>query len=280
MERLKLGIIGLDSTHFDAFYKIIKGNKVKLDIFYLYDDSIEVRERRVMEYPELRNYFHDEPYSCDCFMILNRFGDDHLKAFNKVAAFGKPTFIDKPIANNFKNAKEIYELAKSYKTPITSHSPLEFSNEFYEAKSIYKRLLENQDSATIIFSGPRECNDLGDDPRLKSALFYGIHLSELLSNMLSDNSIKSIASTNDQRTTLLIKDEMLTFYIDLYSNGNEFYNITFYNNDIGFKSIDIKLDGSYYDDFVSHLINFFQKSDNYHNNEKSLNAMKILEEVI
>lgn len=283
MESLKLGILGLDSTHFDAFYKIIKSTKIQLDIFYLFDESNKVKKTRVSEYPELKIFFNNDPDKCDCFMVLNRFGEDHLKAFERIVSFGKPTFIDKPISNNFQNASKIFKLAKDHNTPITSHSPLEFSDEFYEAQSIYKEIITSKQKTAIIFSGPSECNDLGDDPRLKNALFYGIHLSEMLSSLISEKAIdkiEKISNTNDQRTTISFKNGEVSFFIDLYSEGSEFYNITFYNNIMGHKSIDIKLDGSYYDKFVSHLIGFFQQRAHIKPSKKSLNAMKILNEAI
>ena len=128
-------------------------------------------------------------------MIMNRFGDDHIRSFKEIARFGKPTFIDKPIASSLQEAIEISKIAKEFNTPITSHSPLEFSKEFNEIKVTYRKMIESKEKSILIFSGPAECNDIGDDPRFKSPLFYGIHLSEMLSNICSDDLKKKLPYT-------------------------------------------------------------------------------------
>jgi len=55
--------------------------------------------------------------------------DDHLKLCREVLPLGKPTAIDKALAFNLKDAKEIVELANRHNTPITSSSALAFAVE-------------------------------------------------------------------------------------------------------------------------------------------------------
>jgi len=55
--------------------------------------------------------------------------DDHLKLCREVLPFGKPTAIDKALAFNLRDAKEIVKLAKRHNTPITSSSALAFAVE-------------------------------------------------------------------------------------------------------------------------------------------------------
>tara|TARA_B100000242_G_C43055068_1_gene493593 strand:+ start:3604 stop:4446 length:843 start_codon:yes stop_codon:yes gene_type:complete len=280
MENLKLGILGLDSTHFDAFLEIFRNENIQLDLVFLRDDSSKVIERRISEYPELEDLFSEEPSICDCFMIMNRFGDDHIRSFKEIARFGKPTFIDKPIASSLQEAIEISKIAKEFNTPITSHSPLEFSKEFNEIKVTYRKMIESKEKSILIFSGPAECNDIGDDPRFKSPLFYGIHLSEMLSNICSDDLKKETPIHLDNRYILPFKSGLNDIFIDLYKNGPEFYCISIYNNKLGFKSYEINLNGSYYTDYVEFLLKFFKNDVETEFSKKSLRALSFLDEVI
>lgn len=58
--------------------------------------------------------------------------DNHPKLCRDVLPFGKPTAIDKALAFNLADAKEIVELANRHNTPITSSSALAFAVELEE----------------------------------------------------------------------------------------------------------------------------------------------------
>ena len=281
MEPLKLGVLGLDSTHFDAFYKIFSNNSSEIKIFYIQDNSEEVMRRRLNEFPELSQCAtNSRAIQCDCFMVLNRFGDAHLESLERVISFNKPIFIDKPISDNINTTKSIVELAKKYKTPITSHSPLEFSKELQDLSIYLKESLIENTQNTLILSGPLECNDLGDDPRLKSPLFYGIHLSEILSFLIQGRDYKISSEINSERSSIFINIDNNNFIIDLYANGAEFYNMSNYNNKDGYVNFNINLDGSYYSAFYRFLLNFFKGKVETNYASKSLEAMKIIDEVM
>ncbi len=53
----------------------------------------------------------------------------HLEYASKVLPFGKPTYIDKTFAPDFKTAKEIFEIAQRYNTPFFSTSALRYASE-------------------------------------------------------------------------------------------------------------------------------------------------------
>ena len=47
MEPIKLGVLGLDSTHFDAFYKIFLDNRSEIILKYIQDNSEQVLKERI-----------------------------------------------------------------------------------------------------------------------------------------------------------------------------------------------------------------------------------------
>jgi hypothetical protein len=281
MEPLKLGVLGLDSTHFDAFYKIFSNNSSEIKIFYIQDNSEKVMIKRLEQFPELNQCTNNSRITeCDCYMVLNRFGDAHLESLERVASFNKPIFIDKPISDSINTTMAIVEMAKKYNTPITSHSPLEFSKELQKLNILIKDNLAENTQNTLIISGPLECNDLGDDPRLKSPLFYGIHLSEMLSFFIQGRDYEISSSTSSFRSSIFIKIDKQNFIIDLYPDGEEFYNLSNYNNKNGYVNFTINLDGSYYSDFYKFLLSFFKGKVETNYALKSLEAMKIIDEVM
>ncbi len=279
MEPLKLGILGLDSTHFDAFYEIFTEKQFEIEVFFLHENSSKVIERRLTEFPELKDCIDSSRAElCDCFMVLNRFGDAHLASLEKVISFKKPIFIDKPISDSLETTYNISRLAKKYNTPITSHSPLEFSQELSNLKDYLNIVIDLEN--TLILSGPLECNDLGDDPRLKSPLFYGIHLTEIISSIIGKRNYTISSKVNVERSSIYIKMDNHNFIIDLYPNGAEFYNMSNYNNKDGYVNFNIVLDGSYYERFYEFLVNFFHNKTQTNYGYKSVNAMKIINEVL
>ena len=66
----------------------------------------------------------------------------------------------------------------------------------------------------------------------------------------------------------------------MYANGAEFYNMSNYNNKDGYVNFNINLDGSYYSAFYRFLLNFFKGKVETNYASKSLEAMKIIDEVM
>ena len=265
----------------DAFYKIFLDNRSELILNYIQDNSEKVLKERLDKYPELRNCVcKSNLETCDAFMVLNRFADDHLDSLKKILNFKKPVFIDKPISDDLESTLKIINLAKENQVPITSHSPLEFCSELKDIKKQFENNKKNSIKSLVTLSGPIECNDLGDDPRLKSPLFYGIHITEILSLILGNNKYKTRSECLNERSSIFIESDSLRFIVDLYPNGAEFYNLSVYNISEGWINYNIKLDGSYYSEFYRFLINFFRNKVETNYANKSLNAMKIINEVL
>lgn len=281
MEPIKLGVLGLDSTHFDAFYNIFLDNRSEIIVKYIQENSEQVLKERIDKYTELSNCVcKSNLETCDAFMVLNRFAEDHLNSFKKILNFKKPVFIDKPISEDLDSTIKIINLAKENQVPITSHSPLEFCTELKDIQKQIENNKKNSIKTLVNLSGPIECNDLGDDPRLKSPLFYGIHITEILSLIIGDKKYKTTSMCLDERSSIFIESDSLRFIVDLYPNGAEFYNLSIYNISEGWMNYNIKLDGSYYSEFYRFLINFFQNKVETNYANKSLNAMKIINEVL
>lgn len=149
---IRIGIIGLDTSHVTAFTRILNDSSAKDHIpgakvvAAVKDSSPDIKasysrvEKFTAEligkwgvklYPNVKELCKQ----VDAIMIENVDGRPHLKhAFNVIKS-GKPLYIDKPLAGTFADCKKIYHLAKQHKVPIFSSSSLRFSKSTLAARA-------------------------------------------------------------------------------------------------------------------------------------------------
>lgn len=140
--QIRIGIIGLDTSHALEFTKLLNGpdNKEFQDFrivaAYPYGSkTIKTSYERIPKYidgvkecgVEIVPSISDLLKKVDCVMLETNDGNLHLEQALEVFKSGEIMFIDKPIAANLSHAIAIFELAKKYNVPIFSSSPLRFS---------------------------------------------------------------------------------------------------------------------------------------------------------
>jgi predicted dehydrogenase len=115
----------------------------------------------------------------DLVMICNRYGDDHPIPARVALQAGRPTFIDKPLANDFSDVRALVQLAAETGAPLMSCSALRYAPEVLD---LNPRLPSFGTLSCAVCSGPAS----GDfpSPRAKHPYFYGIHPVELLHTLL------------------------------------------------------------------------------------------------
>ena len=149
---IRIGIIGLDTSHVTAFTRILNDSSAKdyipgARVVAAFKDSspdIKASYSRVEKFTaELTGKWGVKLYpnvkelckQVDAIMIENVDGRPHLKHAFKVIKSGKPLYIDKPLAGTFADCKKIYHLAKQHKVPIFSSSSLRFSKSTLAARA-------------------------------------------------------------------------------------------------------------------------------------------------
>ena len=151
-EDLRIGMVGLDTSHVTAFTRIlndtsakdhIRGGKV---VAAVKDSSPDVESSytRVEKYTaELTEKWGVKLYPTvtelcrhvDAVMIENVDGRPHLKHATDVINAGKPLFIDKPLAGTLEDCVKIYRLAKQHNVPVFSSSSLRFAKATLAARA-------------------------------------------------------------------------------------------------------------------------------------------------
>jgi len=149
---IKVGIVGLDTSHVIAFTKAINDPSDKdhvegLRVVAAYkggSPDVEESWRRVDKYTEELHdkwkieIVNDIPALCrqvDVVLLESVDGRRHLEQVKPVFAARKPVFVDKPLAGSYKDAKEIADLGKAAGVPWFTASSLRFWSETARLKN-------------------------------------------------------------------------------------------------------------------------------------------------
>lgn len=210
MEDLKIGMIGLDTSHATAFTKLlndprnpyqVKGGKVVMafpvgssdfDLSYTRIDKIT---EEVKQYgAKIVDSIEEVAEHCDAILVESVDGRVHLEQVSKLAGFKKPIFIDKPLCLHSSDAKKIEEESRRYNTPIMSSSALRFAESLRNALSIQER--GNIMGADCF--GPIKLVETQP-----GYFWYGIHTIEMLFTILGSGA-KSVRMVANLDSDLII----------------------------------------------------------------------------
>ena len=106
---------------------------------------------------------------CDAIMLEINDAAYHLEYMEKVAALGKPVFLDKPMADNTANGRAIAKLVAANNLRFCSGSSLRCVAEVAAARA-----------AIPTPKSARVCGPLGKAPAGSSIVWYGVHAFEML----------------------------------------------------------------------------------------------------
>jgi hypothetical protein len=203
---IRVGMIGLDTSHAPAFTKILHdpANHYPVRVVAAVAHSspdIESSHTRVDGYIEtmtkdygVKMYETIEAMlpEVDVVMIESVDGRPHLAQATPGIIAGKPTFIDKPVAASLEDAIAIFELAKKYRTPVWSCSNLR-----YNAGVVKAATADVGDVAAVISYGPASLEEHHLD-----LAWYGIHPTEALFTVIG-TGCESVVRTHTGGTDVV-----------------------------------------------------------------------------
>lgn len=138
---LRVGIIGLDTSHSTAFAKLLNTDETSeyggYKVVAAYPQGskdIESSVRRIPGYTEevkklgvhISGSIKELLDQTDVILLETNDGRLHLEQALEVFKAGKTVFIDKPVAASLADAIAIYEAAEKYKVPMFSASSLRY----------------------------------------------------------------------------------------------------------------------------------------------------------
>ena len=140
---VRIGMIGLDTSHCLAFTKLLNDPKAAADIagfrvvavYPKGSPDIESSTSRVPKYTEeikklgvrIVDDLDELVGQVDAILLETNDGRPHLEQIIPALKAGLPVFVDKPIAGSLTDAVAMFELGRHFKTPLFCSSSLRFS---------------------------------------------------------------------------------------------------------------------------------------------------------
>jgi len=259
---LKIGVIGLDTSHAIEFAKLFNDPADENHIpgahivcaFPGGSPDVVLSASRVKGFTEqmrtkygvkIVSTIDEVVKASDAIMILSVDGRTHLAQAKQVFGSGKPVFIDKPLGGNLAQVLEITELAKKTDTPLFSASSLRYTSGLAKLKTQkIGRMLG------AISYGPAHI-----EPHHPDFYFYGIHATEALFTLMGPGCI-SVSRTHTQDSDVVtgVWKDGRTGVVYGFREGKSVYRVTVF----GTKGVYDQEDGKDYSGLITHVLTFFR----------------------
>ncbi len=261
-EDLKVGMIGLDTSHVVAFTKLLNdagdpqhvaGAKV-VAAFKGGSPDLKDSATRVDGYTkDLQEKYGVRIYDSieamckdvDAVMLESVDGRPHLEQVKPVIAAGKPVFVDKPMAGSLHDVIEIFRLAREANVPC-------FSASSYRYYASLTGLLKQD------FGEVRSCISIGPchlEPHHPDLFWYGVHPTEALFTVMGAGC-ESVVRTSTPDTDVATgtwKDGRVGVLYGIRTSGTPHKVIVF-----GSKSVVEQENSGDYAPLVAEVVKFFQ----------------------
>jgi predicted dehydrogenase len=208
---LKIGMIGLDTSHVTAFADILNNTANPHHVagatvtaaFPGGSPDFPLSANRVKGFTDtLRDKYNVKMLESidavaaqsDIVFIESVDGRVHLEQFRQVVKHKKPVFIDKPFTVNGDEAAEIFKLAKSAGVPVMSASSLRYGDEFAAVCKAKRATLRGFDAY-----GP-----MSIEPTQGGLFWYGIHTVEMIVTAMGPDAVEVRAYSNENHDTATI----------------------------------------------------------------------------
>lgn len=191
MAELKIGLVGLDTSHVTAFASLLNdpgnanhvpGGKVVAAYpggskdFELSWSRVEgfTRTLRDKYQVEMKDSPEAVAGAVDLLFITSVDGRVHREQFERTVKFKRPTFIDKPLTVSVDDAEAIVRVANAEKVPVMSCSSLRYAQPLVEAVGGRRPDVLGCDTF-----GP-----LSEVPTQPGLFFYGVHAVDMLVSVM------------------------------------------------------------------------------------------------
>jgi Oxidoreductase family, NAD-binding Rossmann fold len=259
---LRIGMIGLDTSHVTAFTKLLNDTESKAHIpggkvvaaFKGGSDDIKSSYERVDKFTkQLQDQFGVKIVDSieelctlvDVVLLESVDGRPHLKQVIPVFKAGKPVFIDKPVAGSLKDAIEIFRLAKEYKVPC-------FSSSSYRYYPSMTNLLK-EDVGEI--RGAISYGPCSLEPTHPDLFWYGVHATEALFAAMG-TGCETVVRTHTENTDVVtgVWSGGRVGTLRGLRNAKTPHRVTLF----GTKAVADQQGGGSYDQLVMQIMEFFK----------------------
>jgi predicted dehydrogenase len=278
---LKLGMIGLDTSHVIAFAKVlhdtkdpnhVPGGKI-VAAYKGGSPDLESSASRVDGYTEqLQKEYGVEIVDSieqlctmvDAVLLMSVDGRPHLEQVRPVFAAGKRVFIDKPLAGSLEDAIAIAELGKKHNVPWFTSS----SYRYYDGMRTLKATDVGEVRGAISY-GPCHL-----EPTHPDLFWYGVHPTEALYTIMGTGceSVTCVKTEEFHVATGVWKDGRVGTLYGLRT-GAAPHKVTVF----GSKAVAEQVEDGNYAPLVAEIIKFFQSGEPPIQPEESIEMFAFME---
>ena len=192
--------------------------------------------------------------TCDYLMVLYPDNPERkLDVIKRAIPFKKPVFVDKTFVDSFEEAKQVFELAKQFGTPLFTSSSLRYADEVVA--------LENPESLLVIAPSVH----LSD---------YWIHPLEIVVSKMGPNALRAKLSRSGVHNMLSIAyPENRSALIVIAEGGNA--QDFFVSGNGKFKQNLVRCVSSYFENEMKDILRFFKEKNPSFSYLETLEAMKL-----
>jgi len=192
---IKVAVIGLDTSHSVELPRLMQSSDcpknqrvpglkaiscLRFETPYQNREGLDKRQKQLEQWGVKVTENIDEALKgCDAIMLEINDGSLHLEYFKKVAALGKPVFLDKPLAMSLADGRAVIELMRQHNTKVWSGSSIPFCPPL--AKTL-------KDAGKI--QRAHVFGALGKAPAGDSLVWYGVHSFETLQRIMGRGAAK------------------------------------------------------------------------------------------
>ncbi|WP_028547409.1 Gfo/Idh/MocA family protein [Paenibacillus sp. UNC451MF] len=210
-KKINIGMIGLDTSHAPAFAELLNdprhpyhiagspvtvaypGGSPDFELSYSRVGGFTAKLRDDLGV-QIVETIKEVAERSDAIMLLSVDGRVHLEQFKKLAAYGKPVFIDKPFAVSSADAVAMAKIASEHSIPLMSCSSVRYAQGLSEATA-------DDAKGGIIGAdcyGPMELQ-----PTQPGLFWYGIHTADMLYAVMGRGCKEVKAFTNDDHDEIV-----------------------------------------------------------------------------
>ena len=185
MSEMKIGMVGLDTSHVTGFADCFNLPEHRFHLpgariakaFPGGSALFSLSRSRVGQFTsELRGKYGvgiagsiEELAGLDAYFLESVDGAQHLEQFRQLAEFGKPVFVDKPLACSYADAKAIFELAREKGIPLMTASSMRFAAGVGDVLPAGAAVFAAEGFGPLAFL-----------PDYRDYFWYGIHTAEIV----------------------------------------------------------------------------------------------------
>ena len=209
-EEIRVAVIGLDTSHSVEFPRRMQDPEcpaetrveglraatcLRFETPFTNPKVLDERQQQLEKWGvKVTENFDEAVAGCDAVMIEINDPAYHLEYFKKCMKSGKPIFLDKPLADTYKNGKAIAGLAEEKHVKVISSSPLRYSQSLADACGKVKKPTQ------AYCYGPLGIPAVGS-----GIVWYGVHSFEMLERAMGRGALSVDVKKDDAGAVAIVE---------------------------------------------------------------------------